>query len=201
MKYFPTESTNQGHLFATGELVREHDLKPEDIESVRLRLSKRTVTHNGDPAKKYPRNKETADHSAYFITALDIVLRGKLIPTSFTPDSYDDPLIRELSDRVTLEHGPEFDQVLTGATVTIRTKDGRVLQKRVDFPRGNPENRMSDAELRDKFIECAGSRLAATQVDRIIETCMNLERLDDIGELMGQLAVAGEPQLTPSPAN
>ncbi|MGA8819404.1 MAG: MmgE/PrpD family protein [Xanthobacteraceae bacterium] len=190
MKYFPTESTNQGHLFATGALVREHDLKPHDIESVLLRLSKRTVNHNGDPAKKYPRNKETADHSAYFITALGIVLRGKLIPTSFTPESYDDPVIRELSDRVTLEHGPEFDQVLTGASVTIRTKDGRVLQKRVDFPRGNPENRMSDAELRDKFVECAGARLQAAQIDRIIETCMGIEKLADFGDLMGQLAVA-----------
>ena len=190
MKFFPTESTNQGHLFATGELVREHDLKPQDIEAVRLRLSKRTVTHNGDPAKKYPRNKETADHSAYFITALGIVLRGKLIPTSFKPEYYDDPVIRALSDRVTLEHGPEFDQVLTGATVTIHTKDGRVLKKRVDFPRGNPENRMSDAELRAKFVECAGARMDAARVDRIIETCMNLEQVDDIGALMEQLAVA-----------
>ena len=91
---------------------------------------------------------------------------------------------------MTLEHGPEFDQVLTGATVTIRTKDGRVLQKRVDFPRGNPENRMSDSELRDKFIECAGARLQIAQIDRIIETCMAIEKLADFGDLMGQLAVA-----------
>ena len=189
MKYFPTESTNQGHLFATGELVREHNLEPEDIAAVRLRLSKRTVNHNGDPAKKYPRNKETADHSAYFITALGILLRGKLVPSSFTPESYDDPMIRALSDLVTLEHGPEFDETLTGAMVTIQTKDGRTLQKRVNFPRGNPENRMSDAELRDKFIECAGNRMNATQVDRIIETCMNIEQVGDIGELMGELAL------------
>jgi len=189
MKFFPTESTNQGHLFATGELVREHGLKPDDIESVRLRLSKRTVTHNGDPAKKYPRNKETADHSAYFITALGIVLRGNLVPTSFTPESYDDPVIRELSDRVSLEHGPEFDETLTGAMVTIRTKDGCTLQKRVAFPRGNPENRMSDAELRAKFIECAGARLDTARIDRIIETCMEIECLADIGDLMGQLVV------------
>jgi 2-methylcitrate dehydratase len=190
MKYFPTESTNQGHLFATGSLVREHDLKPDDIESVRLRLSKRTVTHNGDPAKKYPRNKETADHSAYFITALGIVLRGVLTPSSFTPESYDDPVIRALSDRVTLEHGPEFDQVLTGATVTIVTKDRRTLSRRVDYPRGNPENRMSDVELRDKFIECAGDRMSGGNIDGIIDTCMNLENVEEIGDLMSQLVVA-----------
>jgi hypothetical protein len=48
---------------------------------------------------------------------------------------------------------------------------------------------MSDAELRDKFIECAGNRMNATQVDRIIETCMNIEQVGDIGELMGELAL------------
>ena len=190
MKYFPTESTNQGHLFATGELVRRHNLKPEDIEAVRLRLSKRTVVHNGDPAKKYPRNKETADHSAYFITALGIVLRGKLIPTSFTAESYDDPVIRGLSDRVTLEHGPEFDHTLTGAHVTILTRDGRTLSKRVEFPRGNPENRMDDSELRGKFIECAGARSSLSRIDQVIETCMNLQNLNDIGELIKLLEVA-----------
>ena len=78
MKFFPTESTNQGHLTATTLLVNEHDLKPEDIAEVVLRMSKRTVVHNGDPVKKYPRNKEAADHSAYFMTALGIVTRGRV---------------------------------------------------------------------------------------------------------------------------
>src|SRR4051812_10427087 len=93
MKCYPTESTNQGHLAATSALVTEHDLAPDDIAEVTLRMSKRTVEHNGDPAKKYPRNKETADHSAYFITALGIVTRGRVAPSSFNDAAYVDPTI------------------------------------------------------------------------------------------------------------
>jgi 2-methylcitrate dehydratase len=189
MKFFPTESTNQGHLSATAELVKDHNLEPHDIEEIVLRLSKRTVEHNGDPAKKYPRNKETADHSAYFITALGVVLRGKVVPSSFTNAAYDDPTIHELIEKVKLEHGPEFDAISPAANVTIRTRDGRLLKKRIDHPRGNSENRLSDAELRDKFIECADSRMSITQVDRIVEACLNLEKLDDISDLMPQLVV------------
>ena len=189
MKFFPTESTNQGHLSATAELVKDHNLEPQDIEEIILRLSKRTVEHNGDPAKKYPRNKETADHSAYFITALGVVLRGKVVPTSFTDAAYHDPTIHALIEKVRLEHGPEFDAITPAANVTIRTRDGRLLKKRVDHPRGNSENRLSDEELRDKFIECADSRMSITQVDRIVETCLNLEKLDDISDLMPQLVV------------
>ena len=63
------------------------------------------------------------------------------------------------------------------------------MKKRVDHLRGNSENRLSDEELRDKFIECADSRMSITQVDRIVETCLNLEKLDDISDLMPQLVV------------
>ena len=170
-------------------LVNDHDLEPDDIAEVILRISKRTVEHNGDPAKKYPRNKETADHSAYFITALGIVTRGRVVPSSFNDAAYDDPTIHGLIEKVTLEHGPEYDAITPAALVTIRTTDGRVLKKRVDHPRGNPENRMSDDELRGKFIDCAGARMTIEQVDRVVETCLGLEMLDDIGELMPLLVV------------
>jgi len=43
--------------------------------------------------------------------------------------------------------------------------------------------------LRDKFIECAGSRLDTARIDRIIETCMTIEHLADVGDLMEQLVV------------
>src|SRR5882672_5491280 len=167
MKVYPTESTNQGHLAATSQLVVEHDLKPDDIAEVVLRMSKRTVEHNGDPAKKYPRNKETADHSAYFITALGIVTRGRVAPSSFNDAAYADPTILSLIEKVRLEHGPEYDAITPAALVTIHTTDGRVLKKRVDHPRGNPENRMTDDELRQKFIDCAGARMPIEQIDRV----------------------------------
>jgi len=190
MKVYPTESTNQGHLSATALLVREHDLKPDDIAEVTLRMSKRTVEHNGDPAKKYPRNKETADHSAYFITALGIVTCGRVTPSSFNDAAYADPTILSLIDKVRLEHGPEYDAITPAALVTIRTTDGRLLSKRVDHPRGNPENRMSDDELRDKLIDCAGERMPLAQIDRVVETCLGLETLEDIGALMPLLVIA-----------
>jgi 2-methylcitrate dehydratase len=188
-KFYPTESTNQGHISATSQLTIEHDLKPEEVESVVVRTGKRAVNHNGDPARKYPHNKESADHSAYFMTALAIVNRGKVVPSSFTDDRYTDKTILELIERVRMEHGPEYDAIAPAAEVTVKTKDGRTLKKRVDHPRGNPDNRMSDDDLRQKFVDCAGDRMAADQIDRVVETCFALETLEDIGELMPQLVV------------
>jgi 2-methylcitrate dehydratase len=190
MKYYPVESTNQGHLAATCDLVREYSLKPEDIEEITLRISKRTLLHNGDPAKKYPHNKETADHSVYFMTALAVVANGPVVPSHFTKETYDNPVIHKLSERVKLEHGPEFDATTPAAKTTIRTKDGRTLIKQMDFPRGTPKNRMSDEEIRNKFVECTRTLMTIEQVDRIADACLHLEQVENIGELMPLLVVS-----------
>ncbi|MFQ9649108.1 MAG: hypothetical protein ACLRZZ_01695 [Enterocloster sp.] len=55
----------------------------------------------GDPAKKYPTNKESADHSACFMTAVSIVDRSLGI-AQFTPEKYNDPVIKDLIGRITI---------------------------------------------------------------------------------------------------
>jgi hypothetical protein len=48
---------------------------------------------------------------------------------------------------------------------------------------------MSDDELRSKFIECAGDKMPLSKIDSVIETCMNLDRLPEIGPLLEQLSL------------
>lgn len=188
-KFYPTESTNQGHLYATSLLVQENELRPEDIESIFIRTNKRAIEHNGDPAKKYPNNKETADHSAYFMTALAIVTGGRVTASSFTQEAYSDPVIRDLTDRVILKHVPEYDPIPPAAEVEIRTRSGTVLKKRVNEPKGNVHNRMSDDDLRQKFIDCVAGRIGQNRIDEIIENCFALEKLETTGEFMQSLAL------------
>jgi len=188
-KFFPTESTIQGHLSALSELVIAHNLTADEIAGVTVRTNKRAIEHNGDPTKKYPNNKETADHSAYFMTALCIVGKGRVTPSSFSEAAYRDATIRRITDLVVLEHVAEYDPIPPAAEVEVRLRSGGVLKRRVDHPKGNAENKMTDDDLRDKFIDCANGRLKDSQVDRIVETCFALESLDDIGTLLRQIVL------------
>ena len=178
------EATTHGHLLATTTLVREHRLRPGDIAAITIRTNQRTVFHTGDPVKKYPRNKETADHSSYFLTAM-AVLHSGITPRIYDDANYASPEVRSLIDRISLEHGPEFDSIVPAAQVTIRLTDGKHLVQRVDRSDllGEPTNRMSDAMLRAKFIECAGEKVPATQVDGIIEMCLGLEKVPKVKSL------------------
>lgn len=179
------EATTHGHLHATLSLAIEHDIAPEAVAQILIRTSRRAVHHTGDPVKKYPRNKETADHSSYYLTAMALLER-RITPAIYSDANYADPRVRALIDKTVLEHGPEFDSQIPAAEVTIRLNDGRVLSRRVEKSAmtGDPRARMADAALKSKFVECAGELMPESQIDRIIETCLRLDTLEDIGDLI-----------------
>lgn len=114
------------------------------------------------------------------------LLERRITPAIYSEANYADPRVRALIDKTVLEHGPEFDSQIPAAEVTIRLNDGRTLTRRVEKSSmtGDPRARMADAALKSKFIECAGDLMPESQIDRIIECCLRLDTLEDVGELI-----------------
>jgi len=168
------------------ELVNRYDIKPEDVDRVRVIAGTRPIEHTGDPAKKYPTNKETADHSSYYLTAIAIVDRT-VGPEQYQPWKYRDPTVLQLIDRVTLEIDPEMDKLPRSGMSEITTKDGKRYTLKVDYPKGDPNNSMSDQELEDKFKSMASKFMTTEQMEKVIGTIYRLESLDNIGSLMREL--------------
>jgi 2-methylcitrate dehydratase len=175
-------------LTATLSLVREHDIKPEEVAEIRITTSKRCAEHTGDPMKKYPRNKETADHSSYYLTAIAIMDR-QIGPDQFTPEKYNDPRVRELIDKVILEGDPNLDKVRPAGISEIITGQGEKYSLRVDYPRGHARNPMTDEEIVGKFKAMASRHMSDKHMHQLIDTVFDLEELDDIGKLNGLLVV------------
>ena len=183
IKSIISDYSAQGHLSATLQLVKENDIKPEDVAAVRIAASTRCARHTGDPAKKYPVNKESADHSSYYLTAMAILER-QLGPAQFSPERYSDPRVRELTDKVVFEGDPRLDRLfLTAGTSEIATKQGRKYSCQIDFAKGHPKNPMSDEELAAKFTDMAAPYMTTGRIDRIMQTVFSLDKASDIKEL------------------
>lgn len=189
-KYICAEATTHGHLTATQAIMAKNKLKADDVERVTIRTNKRTVFHTGDPIKKYPRNKETADHSSYFLAAVTI-LDGGVSPKSYRPEKYSDPRVRAMIDRIDLVHAPEFDFKIGGAEVQIRTKQGATFSKTIqpEELKGSAESPMDDNDIREKFLICTDGLMTSAQVDRIIETCNRLDKLERFRDLLPLLVL------------
>jgi len=182
IKSIIADFSSHGHLTATLTLVREHDIKPEDVAEVRITTSKRCAEHTGDPVKKYPKNKETADHSSYYLTAIAIIDR-QIGPDQFTPEKYNDSRVRELIDKVILKGDPSLDKVRPAGISEITTKKGEKYSLRVDYPRGHAHNPMTDEEVVDKFTSMASRYMSDECVKQVIDTVFELDKLGDIGKL------------------
>lgn len=182
IKSIIADFSSHGHLTATLTLVKEHNIKPEDVVEIRITTSKRCAEHTGDPVKKYPKNKETADHSSYYLTAIAVIDR-EIGPDQFTPEKYNDPKVLELIDKVILRGDPALDKVRPAGISEIITKQGRIYQCRIDYPRGHAKNPMTDEEIINKFRRMALKRMKDSQVNQIIETVFSLENVEDIRTL------------------
>jgi 2-methylcitrate dehydratase len=175
-------SNTQGHILATLAIVKEHDLKPEDIAAVRIKAGLRESRHTTTFSKKYPRNAENADHSAFYANAIAIKERA-FGPESFEPEKFTDPVVLDLIERITVEPDPSMPPEGYQGISEITTKDGRRFQNRVDTPHGFADDPLTDGELEDKFREMATKYMGKAQIQKIFDTVWNVERLKNMGTL------------------
>ena len=175
--------TTQPHILATLALVQEHDLKPDDIAAVRIRTSMRDYRHVTTPAKKYPRNTESATHSAFFGNAIVIKERA-LGPEQLRPEKFNDPVVLELIDKITVEPDPTFvGEFTSGGSSEITTVDGRRFEKRMEFPHGDFRDPLSDAEVEEKFKRTGRLCMDSSKIQSVIDTVWNLDKLETMQAL------------------
>lgn len=179
IKSIIADFSSHGHLSATLALVRQHDIKAEDVAEIRITTSKRCAEHTGDPVKKYPKNKETADHSSYYLTAIAVIDR-QIGPDQFTSEKYRDPRVLALIDKIVLRGDPALDKARPAGISEILTKQGQLYRCRVDYPRGHARNPMTDEEIADKFKGMALKRMKESQIEQLVETVFSLEKIEDL---------------------
>jgi 2-methylcitrate dehydratase PrpD len=162
--------------------VKENDLKPEDIAAVKIRACRRESIHTTTLAKKYPRNGESADHSAFYANALAIKERS-FGPDSFRHEKFTDETVLDLIEKITVETDPSYPSYSFSGASEITTKDGRFFQKQVAMPHGFGNDPLTDQELEDKFSEMASKYMPQKQIKKIFDSIWNLEKMEDIGWL------------------
>ncbi len=189
MKFFPTEALTHAPISAVLDLVRDHDLKPDEVEKIHIRSLARAADILADPSKYDPHSKETADHSLPYVIAAALVDR-QVTPLQFTPEKIEDPRIRAQLKKVEVVADPEIEKVfpaLQRVAVTIRTSAGKEYTRQLDYPKGDPRNPLSDQEIEQKFEALADGVLSKPAQHRMKAAIWNLERVESVGKLMQAL--------------
>jgi 2-methylcitrate dehydratase len=186
MKFFPTEALTHAPISAVLDLVKSNDLHPDHVEKIQIRSLARAADILSDPSKYDPHTKETADHSLPYVIAAALVDR-QVTPAQFEMKKIMDPTIRAQLKKVEVVADPEIEKVfpaLQRVIVNIRTTDGQNFSEQLDYPKGDPRNPLSDAEIEEKFRALAEGVLSAKAQDKLIAAIWNLEKCASVTKLM-----------------
>lgn len=182
------DSTTMGMIQTTIKLATEHDIKPEDVERMVIQSGRRAYGHTSALCKKYPRNVETCDHSAFYATAVALKDR-KCTINSMDPKNWDDPVILDLIDKIEAKPSDIIDEVGSGGVVDIWTKDGNHYHGMCEEAYGMGVTELTYDELETKFREMVELRFSKEDTDKLIDTIMNVEKLDSIRDLIAMTIV------------
>jgi 2-methylcitrate dehydratase len=187
MKKFAACYGTHAHIEATIRLADDNDIQPDEVVAVDVSTTSRTNEHNGRLVRQEPPpNKETADHSSYYLTAVALIDRA-VGPAQYTPAKLTDPEVERLMRATTCRAEPEFDARYPCSEVTIHTAGRGSFTQRVEQPGGSLLDPLTDAEIEAKFDALAAPYASSETRKRVINLVWALDTVGDIGELTGLL--------------
>jgi len=117
---------------------------------------------------------------------------GAVTPASFDPQRLRDPALHALIGKMTIDPNPAFSQRYPdemNCRLEVTTGAGRTHVAPCVYPRGFPQNPMSDADIEAKFRSGCAALLTAHQCDRALELLWSLEAQPNLKELFDTLVV------------
>jgi 2-methylcitrate dehydratase len=147
-------------------------------------------TQVADEQRRYPASRESADHSFYYLAAAALS-DGEISEAQFAPGRWLQAEMTETMARVSIRTDASLNKHTPGsypAVVKLILQSGESREVEVIFPKGHPNNRMSPAEVEDKFRACARDRVPPARQEKIIEKARELEKLASVAEFMSDLA-------------
>ncbi len=168
------------------KIVQEQDLQAKDIESVVAHV------HQGAIDVLGPVVNPTTVHQSKFSmgSVLGLIATHRRAGLAEFDAGLADSQIKDFRDRVTMELDAEVDQAYPAqwiGKVTVRTRDGKTFQARVDEPKGDPGNTLSRDEIEDKARRLGTYRNAASpqEVQALIDTVWSLAEQPLTGKFIG----------------
>lgn len=188
IKPHPSGSLTHPGMGAMLELIRTHDIRPQQVVRVKVGTNRHmpnTLIH------RHPKNELQAKFSMEFCMAI-LLLERRAGLAQFTDAVVNRADVQRMMRKVEFGVDPVaeaagYEKMTT--LIEVELGDGRKLGGRADFGKGSPANPMTDAEVADKFRECAAwGGMKPAQAERVVNLVFNLEKLPRTRDLTRLLA-------------
>ncbi len=188
IKPHPSGSLTHPGMTEMQRLIREHKIRAEDVEQVEVGTNRNmpnALIHHR------PADHLQAKFSMEFSMAA-LLLYGKAGLMEYRDEVVRRPEVQRMIERVRFGVHPEAEKAgynKMTTILTIRLKNGRIIEGRADFGKGSPANPMTYDEVAAKFEDCAAyARWPASKAQAVVQMVRRLEELQDVRALAALLA-------------
>ena len=169
-------------------LVREHGITTDQIVKIKVESF-----HEAKRLNVIPTNTEQAQYSLPFSVAVALIY-GTISVTQITNNGLTDKDVLNLSKLVEITETDEFNSAFPAqrfARVHLVLKNGKVLSSDKTEAQGDPENKISDTLIWDKFRFLTTPVLGDEWANSFLENAQNLSKVSNVSILFKQLAAKG----------
>ena len=183
IKPYPSGVLTHPSMDAMLFLMRENDLRADDIEAVKLNAGSNVL----GPIRFRIANTELEGKFSFAFLLTAIILRGRAGKAEFTDEFVASPQSQAMQQRIETV----FDRTIEDmgwerirSKIEVTTKDGRKIERWADENyRGSPHNPLSDQELEGKFRDCAEGLLSEDAIQQLFDLIWHIEQREDVGQL------------------
>ena len=182
IKKYPCCYINHTSIDALLDMVKEHDISYQEVESVNLDTNEYALSWC-----QYPDPIDGAQARFSFPHVLGTaILKGKLWLEDFTDENVLNHRYKEARNKVKVNVPPDWPRGREGMRfiITLKLKNGRTISKEAD----RDVKELSREELLARHRRLCEPYLSPRKIERSIELLENLERLEQIASLMDILA-------------
>ena len=172
------------------KIVKEYSINADDVSEIKVEVIARAADILGDPAKYRPTSKETADHSLPYSLAVGLV-DGMVTPLQFKQSRIDDPALIPIMDKIKVVPNDEFESLFPKfqpSQVTITLNDGKQHQQRVDVPKGDPRDPMTEDEIAEKFTALGKAVVGEDRCKQLRELIMAIDGESNLDKFLGLMS-------------
>ena len=190
IKKFPSCGCNHTAIQGMLDLVKAHDLKPDDVLSIEVTLSPymdRIVGGAYDPRS----DPQVAAQFSIRYSIACVLVRRRLGLAEIQADAAHDPEINRHIPKVSLKIDPDLKSSRGPVVIRMRTRTHGELTARVDHVPGSAEAPLGESEVREKFEECfrlGVKPLRHPAIAKLLQRVRELERVSDMSEFFADIA-------------
>ena len=182
VKRYPLCYSTHRSIDAMLDLVEEHDLRPDDVEKIHVRIGS---TQARMLRNARPKTGLEAKFSIEFAMASALVAR-RVGLSELTDEFVRRPEVMAAIEKVSCT---TTDELIPGTpfaphdVVTVVAKGRTIEAEPVSAAKGSWTRRMSDTELREKFADCATRAMSADAAVALADALLDLEHIGNLREL------------------